>query len=284
MNYILYVITSASIFIPAALGYNFVFGRGKILHFGQTGVSLVVAYGIIIPLMATGSFTIGIVSGLLCAALISAFFAWVSLRMESDALGILTIAMHLALYAVVLNWPDLTRGALGIPAIPRFPGLESLPAFAAASVVIAVLWIVFMKIIDSSSLGRALAAFAESRVHAESLGISRARTYLLAFLVAGLGSVLSNFLYPQFLGLLHPNDYRFDVSVFYLMICVAGRPGSVLGVALSTYVLVFLKEGLRFVPLPDGLIGPLRLVLFGIILIVAVFVRRKELFPKPRTI
>ncbi len=284
MNYILYVITSASILIPLTLGYNLVFGRGKILNFGQIGVSIVAAYAFIIPLMATGSFTIGIVSGLLFTAIFSAFFAWLALRLESDAFGILTIAMHLSFYAVALNWSDLTRGALGIPAIPRMPGLESLPAFAAICIIIAVLWIAFMCIIDASPLGRALAALAESRVHAQSLGISRPRTYLLAFLVAGLGSTLSNILYPQFIGLLHPNDYRFDSLVFLIMVCVAGRPGSVKGVVLSTYVLVFLKEGLRFVPLPYGLIGPLRLVFFGLILIVAIYVRRKDLFPKPRTI
>lgn len=284
MNYFLYVMTSASLLIPVILGYNLVFGRGKILNFGQIGVSIVSAYAIVIPLMVTGSYSMSIVSGLLCTAILSILFAWLALRLESDAFGILTIAMHLALYAVTLNWSDLTRGALGIPAIPRMPGLESLPAFAAASIAIASLWITFMYFIDSSPLGRALAALAENRPHAESLGISRSRTYLAAFLIAGLGSVLTNLLYPQFLGLLHPNDYRFESLVFLIMVCVAGRPGSVKGVVLSTYVLVFLKEGLRFVPLPYGLIGPLRLILFGLILIAAVYIRRKELFPKPRTI
>ncbi len=138
--------------------------------------------------------------------------------------------------------------------------------------------------VDRSSLGRGLAALAEHRSYAESLGIDRRKVYASAFLIAGLGSLITNALYPQYIGILHPNDYEFVFLIFFIMCIVAGRPGSVLGVTLATVLLETLKEGLRFVPLPYGLLGPLRLVLFGVILIIAVWVRRKELFPMQRTV
>jgi ABC-type branched-subunit amino acid transport system permease subunit len=56
------------------------------------------------------------------------------------------------------------------------------------------------------------------------------------------------------------------------------------GVLSSTILLVLLKEGLRFVPLPIAVLGPLRLILFGIILLTAVYVRRDTLFPVQRTV
>ena len=68
------------------------------------------------------------------------------------------------------------------------------------------------------------------------------------------------------------------------MAVVAGKPGSVLGVTFSTVLLVLLKEGLRFLPLPTAVLGPVRLLLFGIILLVAVYVRRDTLFPQQRTV
>lgn len=284
MTYALHLLTMAAISLPVTLGYNLVFGRGKILHFGQIGMSIIAAYAIFLPVMATKSFTLGIVIGIGLTLLIAVLFAWLALRLESDAMGILTIALHLAMYTLVLNWSSLTRGALGIPQIPRFPGFESMPAFAALTLAVAAVWVFILWRIDRSSLGRSLTALAENRHHAEALGISRSKAYLCAFLIAGMGSVLTNIFYPQYLGLLHPNDYRFDSLVFLLMVVVAGKPGSVLGVTLSTFLLVFLREGIRFVPLPYALIGPIRLVLFGLILIIAVYVRRKDLFPKPRTI
>ena len=284
MTYTLHLIITIAMFIPVTLGYNLVFGRGKILHFGPLAVSIVSAYGIFLVQRNTGSYFGGIAMGALIALLMSLLFAWLALRLDADALGILTIACHLAAVAVILNWTSLTRGALGIAQIPRMPGLGSMEAFAGITVLVAAAWIFFMRKVDCSSLGRALTALAENRFHAESLGISRRAVYLQAFLIAGVGSLTSNIFFPQYIGLLHPNDYGFHPLIFVLMCIVAGKPGSVLGVTTGVVLLTLLKEGLRFFPLSAGLVGPLRLVLFGVILIVAVYIRRKELFPKPRTV
>lgn len=284
MAYLLHFLTTIAILLPTVLGYNLLFGRGKILHFGPTGLSLVIAYAIFVTQRATGNYVPALLLGLIAALLFSAFFAWLALRLEGDALGILTIAVHLALLAVVLNWSSVTRGALGIPHIPRMAWIQSPESFAIASVSVAAAWIWMMMRIDRSRLGRSLTALAENRFHAESLGISRMSTYLAAFFVAGIGSFVSSVLYPQYIGLLHPNDYQFRFLVTYIMYVVAGGPGSVLGVTLATVLLTVLQEGLRFVPLPYGLIGPVRLILFGLILIVAVYARRRELFPMARSV
>ena len=109
----------------------------------------------------------------LAAMIISAIFAWLSLRLEPDGLGVMSIAMHLAILAIVLNWTSLTRGALGIPQIPRLPILTSLPSIAITMSIIAVLWILLMLWIDRSAFGRQLAALAEHEWYAKSLGINK---------------------------------------------------------------------------------------------------------------
>lgn len=284
MNYILHIVVMTAIILPTILGYNLILGRGKILHFGSVGVSLVTAYGIVLSQREWGSYPLAILVGLASALIISALFAWMALRLEGDGFGILSIAMHLAILTVVLNWAGLTRGALGITPIPRMAGLQSLPMFALVSILIAILWTFIMVKIDRSSLGRSLSALAEHRSFAESMGISRPRAYFLAFLVGAIGCVLTNLLYPQYLGILHPNDYAFVYLIFFITCVVAGKPGSVLGATLAVILLTTLKEGLRFIPMPYDMIGPLRLLLFGVILIVAVWWRRKELFPVQRTV
>lgn len=284
MNYALHIITMIGIALPNVLGYNLIFGRGKILHFGPMATSLISAYGIFLTQRATGNYVLAFVVGLLVSLLLSAFFAWLALRLESDALGILTIAMHLAILAVVLNWSSLTRGALGVSGIPRMTGLSSLPAFAFTSIAVAILWVLLMHRVHRSSLGRQLSALAENRAHAEALGISRARVTLFAFLIAGTGATISNFLFPQYISLLHPNDYQFKDLIFFIMCVVAGGPGSVRGVTIAIVLLTCLQQGIRFLPLPYALIGPVRLIVFGLILIVAVFIRRKEIFPMQRTV
>lgn len=284
MAYVLHIIVMISIWMFVTLGYNLVLGRGKILFFGQEALSLLAVYGIFLPVHDVGGYTASIAAGILLTLLLAVFFAWLALRLESDAFAILSIAMHLALLAVILNWSDLTRGALGIPRIPRFPFLESQGMFAFVIVTSAVLWYFFIQRLDASRLGRELKALAENKNHAEALGIHRFSVYVKAFLIAGIGSILSSFFYPQYIGLLHPSDYTFQTIIPMLLASIAGGSGSVRGCAIAVIGITCLTEGLRFVPLPMGSIGALRVLLFGVIFIVAIYLRRESIFPKPRTV
>ena len=138
--------------------------------------------------------------------------------------------------------------------------------------------------ISRSAFGRQLQALAEHQWHAKSLGINQKIVHVIAFQIVGLGAMATAIFFPQYLTFLHPNDYQFPVFVFIVTAIIAGNPGSVFGVTLSTVLLVLLKEALRFVPLSASVLGPIRLILFGLILFGVVFWRRDTLFPKQRTI
>lgn len=269
---------------PTILSYNLIFGKGKLLYFGPIGMVLLIAYPMTIVLLATGSFLLAFLAGFLFSIIAALFFTWLSLRLEPDGFGIISIAVHLSFIAVVLNWQSMTRGALGIPGIPRLPLLQNPVHFVVAMMVIGSLWVLFMLLLDRSAFGRQLQALAEHEWHAKSLGINRVCVNLLAFLINGLGTTIVVFFWVQYIGLLHPNDYLFPTLIFYVMTVVAGGPGSVWGVTLSVSLLLVLKEALRFVPLAPAVLGPLRLLLFGLILFVAVWWRRDTLFPKQRSI
>lgn len=284
MSFLLHIITIIGFTLPLMLGFNLVFGKGKIFHFGPTGVALVAAYGIFVTLAETGSWPLAILIGFSLTLLVSAAFAWLALRLDQDGLGVMTIAMHLALLSVVLNWSSLTRGPLGIAFIPRWPILDGLPAFATVSLIGGLVWFLIFWWVDSSPLGRQLSALGEHDQYAASLGVNRALVTLIAFCLLGAAQMWDNILYPQYMRLLHPNDYQFPYFIFMLMVVVAGKPGSVRGVTVSTILLVFLKEGLRFLPLPISLLGPLRLLLFGLILFIAIWWRRDQLFPTKREV
>ncbi len=284
MAFTLHIIAITAMTIPSVLGYNLIFGKGKILHFGPIGVSVVTSYATFVTLGWTGSYLAAVVAGILAALLVSAFFAWLSFRLEADALGILTIAVHLAFLTLILNWPAVTRGALGIPNIPRMPWITSPEAFAAVVTGVAACWVVILWLLNRSAYGRQLQALAEHEWHAKSLGIDRYRMHLMTFLIGGLCAVSASIFYPQYIHLLHPSDYGFPFLIFFVMCVVAGKPGSVLGVTLATVLLTLLKEGLRFLPFSATIMGPMRLLLFGIILLAAVWYRRDTLFPQKRTI
>ena len=284
MPFLWHLIAVIAMALPNVLGYNLVFGKGKIFHFGPLGVSIVSAYATFLTLMATQNYPLAIAVGFAASCAIALVFAWLALRLEPDGLGVMSIAVHLALIAVVLNWDGLTRGALGVPGIPRIPYLENAALFACTAVAIAAVWAGILWRVQRGPFGRALSALAENEWHARSLGISRQRTYITAFLLGAVGAMLTNMLYPQYLGLLHPSDFLFPHFIFMMMVVVAGKPGSVLGVVISCILLTLLKEGIRFVAIPSTMVGPVRLLLFGMILFAAVWVRRKEMFVEKRSV
>jgi branched-chain amino acid transport system permease protein len=211
-------------------------------------------------------------------------FAWLSLRLEEDGFGVMSIAVHLAFLAVILNWQTVTRGALGIPRIPRSPLPASIEGFAILILLVSLIWIAIIWWLDHGRFGRALGALSSHPWHARSLGINRRKMHVLAFFIAGFGGLLSAIFFPPYIFLLSPTDYQFGAMIFAITIVIAGRPGSVLGVTLATFLITFLHEGLRFAPLAPSILGPVRMLIFGLILFAVVWWRRDTLFPQAREI
>lgn len=285
MLFWLYILTLACINVFMTLSWNLVFGKGKILHFGHQAHSLFTAYAIWVSVVQYDvPMIVGMIAGLTLSLALGALMSWLSVRLEEDAFGVMSIAVHLILFAVILNWQSVTRGALGIPGIPR-PELmrQSLPFFMVTALCMAV-WVFAVRRFDKSKYGRALEALSESEWHAEALGISQMRTRQMAFALSSTGAFLAALIYPPFLLLLTPNDYGFPSMIFYVIIILAGGPGKLWGVFGATFAVIFLKEAIRFIGLPADMIGPVRLILFGLIMFVFVCIRKDSLFPHQRRI
>src|SRR3989338_2134909 len=170
MDFFLGLISIIGMTIPSALGYNLIFGKAKILHFGHAGLSIVNGYTVFVLLMATHSYPIALLSGIVSCIMVCAFFSWLSLRLDGDSFGILTVALHLMLLTIVLNWTPVTRGTLCITAIPRMSLIETPLAFAICSVAVSIFWILFFYFLDRSAFGRQVTALSEFRHSASSLG------------------------------------------------------------------------------------------------------------------
>ncbi|MBI5155965.1 branched-chain amino acid ABC transporter permease [Candidatus Peregrinibacteria bacterium] len=284
MTFLIHILIVLCVSLPHQLGYNLVFGKGKIFHFGPLGASLLAAYGVFLSLPFTHSYFLSFFIGWSLSLLLSALYAWLSLRLEPDGLGVMSIALHLGILSLILNTGNITRGSMGLPNIPRMADLDTQGQFVAVVIGVAIAWILLLWLLEHSAFGRRLAALSEHTWHAAAVGIDRARTHLVAFLILGTGAAITNTLFHQYIRLVHPSDFAFSYFIFMIMVTVAGKPGSVLGVTLSATLLTILREGLRFAPLSPDLLGPVRLILFGLILFVAVYWRRDSLFPQQRTV
>jgi branched-chain amino acid transport system permease protein len=72
--------------------------------------------------------------------------------------------------------------------------------------------------------------------------------------------------------------------VFVLTIVIVGKPGSFWGVILASVFLVILPEPLRFIEIDSSILGPMRQLLYALILFGIVWWKRKTIFPEQREV
>jgi branched-chain amino acid transport system permease protein len=285
MNFVLHIIVLGAMNTMQTLGYNVVFGKAKILHFGQVAQTLGFSY---VLWVLVQQFNIPFLAALAAAVsatlLLALLLAWLSLRLQADGLGVMSIALHLALITVILNWQSVTRGALGVPGIPRLWLPSSVAGMAAYTIVLCGLWGAGLYWLQRGCFGRRLAALAEHDWYAAAIGINLARVHSCAFILSAVGSILTGLCFAPYLFLLSPNDFQFPAMIFVVMCVIAGDPGSVLGVLMATMGIVAAQQGLRLLPLAPEHAAPLQLVLFGTLLLLAVWWRRNTVFPHMRRV
>jgi branched-chain amino acid transport system permease protein len=209
---------------------------------------------------------------------------------------------------------NLTNGETGINPIGR-PVLPIIGAFRSDNylpwyylVLALVVFSVFM--IDrlrGSRLGRAWAAIREDELAASSMGINRVNVKLLAFAMGATFSGFAGAFYASYITAIFPSVFDFSVSVIILCMVILGGLGNMAGVILGCVIIMaadrlylpqfaqVLKGFLNVSVLPN-IANPalrdflavsvdpiqMRLLLFGLVLVVMMIVRPEGLVPNER--
>ena len=212
----------------------------------------------------------------------------ISLRLTQEYFAIGTIAFASVVTAVLINWRGLTRGVLGIPGIPR-PELSGLDMYETSSFLLlssitAFLVLALYYVVFRSSFARALRAQGESEIVAQSLGIHSRKVKTVSFVFSAATAGLAGSYFSYYFSFIDPSSFSFTEMVFVLTVGIVGKPGSFWGVTAATFFLVLLPEPLRFLKIDSSIVGPMRQLLYAILLFIAVAVKRKNLFPMERKV
>lgn len=310
-------INRALIYVVLALGLNIVVGFAGLLDLGYAAFFAIGAYafGVLTwqTLNINASFFIAIWLCAIVAALFGMLVGTPTLRLRGDYLAIVTLAFGEIIPTLVRNLDDitikigdltiidgfnLTNGPLGMNPLgkPNFGLFEQLlnlepgrlavtvnPNFWYFIIVILVILVLFAsRRLEDSRLGRAWKAIREDETAAEFMGINVVRVKLLAFAMGAAFSGLAGAVFASMLGAIFPDLFRFQVSIFLLIIVILSGVGSVWGVLLgglliSTFDGVFLAQVLPAV-FPNSDVQSLRWVFFGIGLLLIMLFRPQGLF------
>lgn len=234
-------------------------------------LSLHFAWPFGVTLLAAAAF--GVASGLLLALLLR--------RVRGDYLALLALEVHYLTVTVLLNWPALTRGALGLPGIPRPGGLETPTEYlvlssAIAAIVLAVYWTIL-----HAPYGRAMAAVRDDEVAALALGKRVPTIRMTTFLFASAGAAVGGVLLAHYIQFIDPLTFSIHLLALTLAGAIIGGVGSVPGMIAGTAVVVIVPEVLRRVASgsPD-VAGALRQLAFALLILLILLIRPRGLFGK----
>ena len=301
----------ALLYIMLALGLNIVVGYAGLLDLGYVAFFAVGAY--LYALLASPHFGIHLPFWALlpaCALLACAFGVLLgapTLRLRGDYLAIVTLGFGeiIRIFLVNLNAPiNITNGPQGVNLIDpiRFGGFSLAQTHSFLGIefpavynyyylfLLLTLGVIFVSMrLEDSRIGRAWAAIREDEVAAAAMGINTRNVKLLAFAMGASFGGVSGGLFAGFQGFVSPESFTIIESVMILCMVVLGGMGHIPGVILGTVLLVALPEALRYLgPLQQAAFGrvladpaDLRLLVFGLALILVMLLRPSGLWPSP---
>ena len=269
-NYFIGIGISALLFTVAATALNLIYGFTGLLSFAQLGFWGIGGYAAVITVVTYGG---SFWSGLVWAALINAAVALVVgfpiLRTNRHAFVISTLTFALLVSLIARDWVDMTRGPLGIPNLPPPRAFGHVFAnthqFYGIAWVFAVATIGFLYALCSSRIGRTLVAIKQNEPLVRAQGISPMPYKLAAFIISAAITGVAGGVFVFYLGIVDPGILDFYYMQTFLIIVIIGGAGSFWSVVVAGVILSALPEALRFS-------ADFRMIIYGLILVVAMFV------------
>jgi len=279
MEYFIHILIIINIYIILVVSSNLLVGLANLLSMGQAAFYGIGAY---LTALALIKFGISLIPALLFAIIITAIIVWllafVSVRFEGDFFVLATLGFQIIIYSVLYNWISVTRGPYGIPGIPS-PELFGIYKVATIyhylilSGILAILTILVFYKFTHSPFGRALRAMKDNKTALISLGRNANKLKTQTFVIASLFTAASGFIYASYISYIDPTSFNLDESIFIISAVLIGGTGNIKGPVSGAIFVVILPEILRFVGMPDNIAANMRMIIYGLSLILLMFYR-----------
>ena len=282
MNYLLHIAIMLGIYGMLALSANLLIGFGGLLMMAQAAFYGLGAYAYALLALKLGlPFYVTLPSAIALSAFVGWLFGLAALRFRNEAFVLASIGFQMIVYVVLYNWTGLTRGPYGISGIPRpeFFGfaVESVPAFFAFTLVLFGLVLGFMHLVCHSPFALALKALRDNDAAAQTLGICPKEQYTRAMVFSSAVAAVPGVCFASYITYIDPTSFTLTESIFIACILLVGGSGNLKGPMAGVAFMIILPELLRFVGLPDTVAANLREILYGVLLIVLMFMKPKGL-------
>jgi len=284
MEYLLHIGIMLCIYIILVLSTNLTVGMANLLTLGQAAFYGIGAYiGTYFLMQFNLPFVVIALIVMLATGLTSLLTSIASVKLKGDYFILATLGFQMIVYTLLYNWISVTRGPYGIPGIPSIKlfgvwSLNGIYAYFFLALIVAVLVCLLFSRLQRSSYGRMLKDIRTDEQSAKALGRNATRLKVWAFFISAAFAGMAGLIYASYMSYIDPSSFTFDESIFIITTLFIGGIGSrVWGPIVGAAVVVILPELLRFAGLPDAVASNLRQVIYGLVLIVFMFVRPQGL-------
>ena len=289
MNYALHLVIFFDVFLIVALSLNIVVGYLGLLTLAHAGYFAIGAYAYALASMLLGwGFVASCALAIALGVVLSLVLSIASWRFRGDIFVLYSLAVQAVLFAIFYNWwgpgaefggwSNLTNGPFGIASIPKPEilgwTLDSFPTIAVLFTIVAIVSVGFSATLLRSPWGLLLKTVRDDELAARGLGKNVRLAKLQALAISCGMAAMAGAMYASYVTFVDPNSAALADSILILsMVIVGGVGNSVRGPLVGTLVLLLLPEALRFAHLPDTVAAELRMLIYGVLLILLMHMR-----------
>ena len=247
-SYWVTLLTQMLIFAILAMSLDTLLGYTGLSSFGHAGFFGVAGYTVaILSTRYNLGFYYCLISGVSLTVLISMIFGFLVAHAAGVSFLIITLALGMCLWGLGFRWVSMTGGDNGISGIVRpeigLPiALKDPLTFYYFILFFFLVALILMAVLIRSPFGHTLKGIRESESRMRVLGYHTWLHKYLAYVVSAAFAGLAGVLWAYFNGFISPFDMDLNASIEIVLMVILGGPGTLIGPALGSGIIVFLKN------------------------------------------
>ena len=259
-------------FVILATAWNILGGYAGYVNFGSAAFFAVGAYSsVFLYRWVHAPLPVMIVTGTLVAGLLGFGVGYLTLRLRGVFFAIATLALAVVLFTCVVNW-DYVGGSRGAyilqPKDLPFGLKRYIHVLFGAMVLMAGVALVVARTIETSAIGRGLAAIRDDELAAECAGVPTLRLKILAASVSGALMGMAGTTFPYYLSYVEPSAaFNLSYAVNSIAMPLIGGMMSWMGPLLGALLLGTVQQVVQVTVSSEW-----NLLIVGVLLVVFVTV------------
>lgn len=239
-TYTNYIVIKISILALYGVAFNIMFGYCGLLSFGHAIFFSASAYALGVSLTKLNlPIFIALPAGLLTAVIFSIIVGFLSLRHKEIHFAMITLALSMLFWGIVMKWRTVTGGEDGITGITRSLSITSY-YYVCFIIVLFCLFLIYK--ILFSDFGLLLEGIRENEIRVEFSGHSVIRLRMLAMIISGFFTGVSGILWAFLDGAVTPTIAHWSFSAVPVIAALIGGPQSFIGPIVGTAIYVIAED------------------------------------------